>query len=73
MGRVPLQSQIEVIDKHVAAILRSKTPSQKFADYMSAKRAQKMFMVAGIRQAFPQFNEDEIQREYVRRMLRGSI
>jgi hypothetical protein len=73
MARVPLQSQIEVVDEAVAAILRTKSPAEKFADYISAKHVQKMFMLAGIRTANPNLDEEGVQREYVRRLLRGSI
>jgi hypothetical protein len=72
MARIPLPSQIEVVDEAVAAILRTKTFAEKVAIVESMNRTNRLFVMAGIRAAHPDWEDALVQRELVRRMTRGA-
>jgi len=72
MAHVPLPSQIEVVDEATAAILRTKTYAEKVAIVESMNRTNRLFILAGIRAAHPDWNDAAVQAELVRRMTRGA-
>jgi hypothetical protein len=72
VARVPLPSQIEVVDEATAAILRTKTFAEKVAIVQSMNRTGRMIVTAGIRNAHADWNDEQVQRELLRRMTRGA-
>jgi hypothetical protein len=72
MARVPLPSQIEVVDEAVAAILRRKTFAEKVAIVQSMNRTCRLIVSAGIRSAHADWDEDRVRQELLRRMTRGA-
>jgi hypothetical protein len=64
--------QIEVVDEAVAAILRMKTPAERVAMAADANRTARYLMAGGIRLRHPEWSDEQIAAEVVRRMTRGS-
>ena len=72
MGRVPLQSQIEVVDEAVAAILRTKTPAERVAMTCDAHRTAKLMLTAQVQRMFPDWAESKMRDEVHRRLMYGT-
>jgi hypothetical protein len=64
--------QIEVVDEAVAAVLRTKTPAERVAQTAAANRTARMLIAAGVRARQPDWTDDQVAREVVRRMAGGS-
>ncbi len=62
---------IEVLDDEMVAVLRNKTPAQKIAMVAAAHRTARMLARAGVRHLHPDWSEEQIQLEVLRRMTRG--
>jgi len=63
---------IEVLDEEMVAILRDKTPSQKIAMVAAAHRTARILAKAGVRHLHPDWSEEQVQVEVLRRMTRGT-
>ncbi len=63
---------IEVVDEQMAAILREKTPAEKVAMIAAAHRTARMLARAGARHLHPDWSEEQIQKEVLRRMTRAA-
>ncbi|MGL6094443.1 MAG: hypothetical protein ACRC7O_01405 [Fimbriiglobus sp.] len=70
-GRLDLK-RIEVVDRAMAEILRGKTPAERVAMTGQANNVARMLMAAGIRARNPDWSENDITREIVRRMTDGT-
>ncbi|MBC7820520.1 MAG: hypothetical protein IAG10_26850 [Planctomycetaceae bacterium] len=64
--------QFEVVDQAVADIMRQKTPAEKVAMVGAAHRTAKRLMAAGIRRTHPNWSDDKVQDEVIRRLLHGT-
>ena len=72
MGRFIDPRNIEVIDKELAAILRTKTPAERIEMVFAANRTARMLAAAGIRNQHPDWSDSEVEREVVRRVSGGA-
>lgn len=63
---------IEVIDREFAAILAAKTPAERVAMVGEMNRMARLLMAAGTRNLHPDWTEDQIQAEVIRRMAHGA-
>ncbi len=63
---------IEVLDDDMVAILRKKTPAQKIAMVAAAHRTARMLARAGVCHLYPDWSEEQIQAEVLRRMTHGT-
>ena len=64
---------IEVLDAQMVAILRTKTPTQKIAMISAAHRTARMLATAGARYLHPDWTEEQMQAEVLRRMTSAPI
>jgi hypothetical protein len=64
--------QIEVVDHAVADILRRKTPAERVKMMSDAHRMARLIVEGGVRTRHPDWTEDQIKAEVVRRMTRGA-
>ena len=64
--------QIEVIDDAVADVLRRKMPAEKLAMVFAANRTMRLRIEGALRTWHPQWSDEQIRREVVRRMTRGT-
>lgn len=65
-------SHFEVMDDATAEMLRGKTPSEKLAMAFAMNRTARHLIAGGARWKHPDWSEEEIQQEVVRRMTRGT-
>jgi hypothetical protein len=65
--------RIEVVDDDLAAVLRTKTPTQKASLMFSANRFIRARIAAHLFSHHPDWPEDKVQAEVARRMLGGTI
>lgn len=61
--------QIEVVDPEMAAVLRTKTPAERTAMAANLWEYGRDFVLASVRRQHPEFDEKEVQREFLRRFL----
>jgi hypothetical protein len=64
--------QIEVVDEAVAAILRQKSPAERIAMAVDANKTARLLIAGGLRTQHPDWTDQQIADEVVRRMTRGS-
>jgi hypothetical protein len=64
--------RIEVVDKHLAAVLRLKSPMEKVAMIAAANRTARMLAAAGIRYQHPDWNDEQVHAEVIRRVCGGT-
>ena len=64
--------RIEVIDDAVAEILRQKTPAEKLAMIFAANRTMRLRIEGALRTWHPDWTDEQVRREVVRRMTRGT-
>jgi hypothetical protein len=64
--------RIEVVDKDLAAVLRLKSPMEKVAMIAAANRTARMLAAAGIRYRHPDWNDEQVQAEVIRRVCGGT-
>ena len=64
--------RIETIDREYAAILRSKTPSEKAAMVNDCWLTARMLLAAGERLRHPDWTEERIERAVSQRLLNGA-
>jgi hypothetical protein len=63
---------IEVIDDALAAVLRRKTPAERVAMMSAANRTARILAEAGARFQHPDWNDEQIQTEVIRRVCGGT-
>ncbi len=63
---------IEVIDDQMAEIQRKKLPAEKIEMIAAAGRTARMLAKSGVRYFHPDWNEEQIQAEVLRRITCGS-
>lgn len=63
---------IEVMDDATAEMLRGKTPAERLAMAFAMNRTARNLIAGGARWQHPDWSEEEIQQEVVRRMTRGT-
>jgi len=62
-------NKIEVVDATIAAILRSKTVTERVAMTADANDMARLLAAAGIRHCYPDWTEKDVQSEVAGRML----
>jgi hypothetical protein len=65
--------RIEVVDDDVAAVLRTKTPTEKASLMFSANRFIRARIAAHVSSHHPDWPEERVQAEVARRLLGGTI
>lgn len=65
-------ANIEVLDEPMAAVLRAKSPAERSAMIGAAHRTAKGLMAAGVRVLHPEWDETQVRREVLRRLLHGT-
>ncbi|MEX2169872.1 MAG: hypothetical protein WD851_11225 [Pirellulales bacterium] len=63
---------IEVVDSDLAAILRTKKPAERIEMVFAANRTARMLAAGGIRYQHPEWSDEQVQHEVVRRVSRGA-
>lgn len=66
------QLRVEVIDRAYAAMLAAKTPAERLSMVAEAHRTARMLAEAGARYLHPEWTEEQIRSEVVRRMMHGA-
>ncbi len=64
--------RIEVVDKDLAAVLRRKSPIEKVAMIDAANRTARMLAAAGIRYQHPNWTDEQVHAEVIRRVCGGT-
>jgi hypothetical protein len=72
MSREIDPSRIEVVDKDLAAVLRRKSPMEKVAMIDAANRTARVLAAAGMRYQHPDWTEEQVQAEVIRRVCGGT-
>ena len=62
----------EVVDDAMAEVLRAKSPAEKVAMICAANRTARSLAAAGVRYSHPEWNEDQIQLEVIKRVCGGT-
>jgi hypothetical protein len=62
---------IEVIDDELAAALRQKTPAERVQLISAANHTARALAAAGVRFQHPDWTEDKVQQEVLRRLCGG--
>ena len=65
-------SSAEVLDEQMVAIFRGKSPAEKVAMIAAARRTAKLLAAAGARYQHPDWSEEQVQAEAVRRISSGA-
>ena len=60
--------QIEVIEDELADVLRRKTPAERVAMISEANETMRLLISAGLRRRHPEWPEERLKAELVRRM-----
>jgi hypothetical protein len=66
-------NRIEVMDDRVAEIMRRMTPAQKIAMIDELWKFSRSLAEAGARLLHPDWSDEQIRRETIRRMSRGAL
>jgi hypothetical protein len=64
--------RIEVVDETVARILRRKTPAERVKMISDAHRTMRLVVEGRLRTRHPDWSDDRVKAEVVRRMTRGA-
>lgn len=72
MSRMIDPRNIEVVDGDLAAILRKKSPAERIEMVFAANRTARMLASAGIRHQHPDWSDEQIGCEVVRRVSGGA-
>jgi hypothetical protein len=64
--------RIEIVDEAVAAVLRRKTPAERIALAAAAHRTARALLAAQIRSQHADWTDEQVHREVVRRLTRGT-
>jgi len=63
---------LEFPDGQMVEVFRAKTPAEKVAMIAAAHRTARMLAESGIRFQHPEWSEEKIQAEAIRRLTRGT-
>ena len=66
------RGQIEVVDDRLAEVLRQRTPAQRVRMISQAHRTMRLVVEGGVRTRHPDWKDDRVKAEVVRRMTRGA-
>ncbi len=66
------QRSVEIVDDSLAAVLRAKSPAEKIQMIGAANRTARILAAAGIRFLHPDWTEDQVHDELVRRVYGGT-
>lgn len=72
MLRDTREAAIEVVDERIAAILRTKTPTERLEMVFKAYGFARRLAETGARHVHPTWTDDQIRIDVNRRMSRGS-
>lgn len=64
--------QLEMVDETVVRVLREKTPAERIAMTAAAHRTARALLAAGVRFRHPDWTDEQVNREVVRRLTRGA-
>jgi hypothetical protein len=64
--------QIEVIDDAVAEILKKKTPWERVQMASDAHRTARIILTSTIQSQHPDWSEEQVHKEVIRRLTRGA-
>ncbi len=64
--------QIEVVDEDVAAVLRTKSATERISIAAAAHRTARLMTEAQVRRMHPDLTDAEVSREVARRLTRGA-
>jgi hypothetical protein len=65
-------SRFDVIDDDLAALLRTKSPAEKIEMVAAANCTARLLAAAGARFQHPDWTEDQVQTEVIRRLTGGT-
>ena len=65
-------SRIEVVDPDLAEVLRAKTAAERVEMISAANRTARILAAAGVRYQHPDWNEERVQAEVIRRVCGGT-
>ena len=65
-------SRIEVIDHDLAAVLRTKTAAERVEMIAAANRTARVLAAAGVRYLHPEWNEEQVRAEVIKRVCGGT-
>jgi hypothetical protein len=63
---------IEVLDDAIAEVLRTKTFAERVKMIAAANRTARILAAAGVRYQHPDWTDDQVHREVIRRVCGGS-
>jgi hypothetical protein len=72
MSREIDPKRIEVVDPDLAKVLRDKSPAEKVAMIDAANRTARMLAAAGIRYQHPDWTDEQVHSEVIRRVCGGT-
>ena len=72
MSRSLYPNRIEVIDRDLAAVLRTKTPAERVEMIAAANRTARVLAAAGVRYLHPDWSDEQVQAEVIRRVCGGT-
>ena len=72
MKHVPDPQRIELPDKAMSDLLRTKTPAQRVAMILDANRTMRLLIEGPLRERHPEWTDEQVRREVARRMLDGA-
>jgi hypothetical protein len=72
MDRSTRPQSIEVVDDDLAAVLRHKTPAERVEMIAAANRTARTLAAAGARFQHPDWSEQQIKAEVIRRVCGGT-
>jgi hypothetical protein len=73
MSRFVEPRNLEAIDDSLADVLRHKTPAEKVEMIAGANRTARLLAAAGIRHLHPDWDDQQVQAEVIRRVCGGTV
>ena len=73
MSRAIDPRNLESIDDSLADVLRHKTPAEKVEMISASNRTARLLAAAGIRHLHPDWNDEQVQAEVIRRVCGGTV
>ena len=74
MGTLRLDpGQIEVVDDTMAEILRRKTPAERIRIGFTLWTSARKMLITHLKKTHPEWNNDRVEKEVVRRLSHGAI
>jgi hypothetical protein len=65
--------RVEVVDRDMAEVLKTKTPAERLAIASALWRSARVLLTGNLRSLHPDWDDDALRREVVRRMSHGAI